>query len=156
MKITNYIIQSSEVEKAKALEYLQRQAIFLKDSYYASMSLKPYRGGDQISVELAILMKQEMEKIFGNWNENQCPIQVKLVPRESMPKVYKEIKSMTPDCKSPELPLGLYWLVCFDDRVADSKMSKDLAENPSWTPHTMSLFVDTDYCKTLETYLKTL
>ena len=154
MKIINYIIQAKETSKEVALQNLQRQAIFLTDSHYAHKAMSPFRDERPVTVEYAITMKQETEKLWSNWHKNECPIEVKLVSEPKIPNIYKELKSMWIDTKTEEQPLGMYWLVNMKDAVPSAGTSR--IRDKGDQIHTMSLFVDVENCPELEEYLNTL
>jgi hypothetical protein len=156
MKIYNYIIQGKGVEKAKALENLQRQAIFLTNSYHAHQAMLPFMDEKPVTVEYAISMKQETEKFWRNWEKNRCEIKVKLVDDQKLPEVYKEIKSFVPDTKTPEQPLGMYWLANLEDSIPSAELVKRSPKEMSEAIHTLSLWVDVENTPFLAEYLDSL
>lgn len=157
MKIVNYIIQGTANSKMKALENLQRQAIFLTNSVYAHRTMLPFKDEKPVSVEYAITMKQETEKLWRSWERDECPIQVKLIEDTRLPEVYTDIKNFYIDTKTEEQPLGLFWLANLKDSIPSAELVKRKSPQEMATQiHTLSLFVDIQNTPFLKQYLDKL
>lgn len=157
MKIVNYIIQGTSSSREKALENLQRQAIFLTNSVYAHRAMLPFKDEKPVSVEYAITMKQQIEKLWRNWEKNEYPIKVKLVEDRRIPEVYSDIKGFFIDTKTEEQPLGLYWLANLTDSIPSVELVKRKSpQEMGQQIHTLSLFVDVENTPFLEKYLDAL
>lgn len=142
MTIVNYIIQSKSLTKSQALQNLQKQAIFLTQSYHAIQSMTPYKNEKAPSLEYVMTMKVELTKCWRDWHTNLCQMEVILVPEELMNQVYKSIKSFYVDTKTEAYCLGMYWLV---------KKQKYTEK-----PRTISLWLDIDDNSEFQKYLKSL